>query len=232
MNKKIGRVSATVMGLIAGIIHGIGGIILSLFILLTGGLTSSFFGNVFGNFSYAIGGIVIVVGIVIFVIALLNLIGGCIVRSSRIAGGVLMIITAIPIIVMSLSAVWMTWWLLITGLLSFTAAILAFIPYSDRYKQIYIERKQKKFNQQHQAYQQPYQPQQQPVPSGIMILLFFNTTADISASDTSISASDTLVKINMQKKQTSRYLQVCSNVYIPRLYHCFSQLLVEPDHLL
>jgi hypothetical protein len=171
MSNRIGRVSATVLGLIAGIIHGILGIVLALAVFITGGLTGGLFSSFLGDVGYLISGVIIVVGIVVFVIALLNLIGGCIVRSSRIAGGVLMLITSIPIIIVSIAGAWTSIFmvfLLITGLMSLTAAILAFVPYSARYKQLYVERKQKRFNQnaqqyqQQQPYQQPYQPQQQP----------------------------------------------------------------------
>lgn len=159
MSNKIGRISAFVMGLIAGIIHGIFGILAALAIFLAGG----FMGGFFGSFFYGLGSITIVIGIVIFFIALFNLIGGCIVRSSRIAGGVFMLLTSLPIIIFSLFSYAMIF-ITITGLLSLTAAILAFIPYSDRYKQLYISRKQKTTPGQQQYYQQQQYQQQQYAP--------------------------------------------------------------------
>lgn len=168
MNNKIGRVSATVLGLITGIIHGVFGIIFALLIFLAGSFTGVFLNNILGNFSHVMSGVLIVVGIIVFAIALLNLIGGCIVRSSRIAGGVLMLVSSIPIIIIGIAGMWtssLMIWVLITGLLSFTAAILAFVPYSDRYKALYVERKQRKFNKNTPPPYQPYQPQQQPPPS-------------------------------------------------------------------
>ncbi len=105
--------------------------------------------DILGDFSGIFGGVIIGIAIVIFIIALLNLIGGCIVRRSRIAGGVLMLITSIPIISISTFGSWQyapafTGFFLLTGLMSFTAAILAFIPYSNRYKELYVQRKQQK----------------------------------------------------------------------------------------
>jgi len=139
--KRTGRLSAFIMGLIAGIIHGILGIVVFVFILK---LPTT------GDF------ILSTYEIVIIAIILLNLIGGCIVRKSRIAGGILMITTSLLIIVISWGFLFFTagisFIFVLTGQLSLAASILAFIPYRDRYIQKYKERMQRQYEarQQHQ----------------------------------------------------------------------------------
>jgi heme exporter protein D len=135
--KRRGRTAAFVLGLIAGIIN----IILGVIVLILGGLAagaassfSSFFSM--SNFGFGTGMIWLIVSI-FFVVTLLNLIGGCIVRRSRVAAGVLMLITSIPLICVGLVALavpgsagpLLIIYLLVQAM-SFIAAIIAFIPRS------------------------------------------------------------------------------------------------------
>ena len=134
MNRR-GRTAALVLGLISGIIN----IIIGVIVLILGGLAagaagslSSFFG--LSYFGWGAGVIWLVVT-VFFVVTLLNLIGGCIVRRSRVAAGVLMIITSIPLFCVGLIALAipdaagpLLFMYLLVQLMSFIAAIIAFVP--------------------------------------------------------------------------------------------------------
>lgn len=94
MNKR-GRTSAFVMGLIAGIFNMIFGIIVFFAGMFTVS-TSSMFG-----WDNAAGAAWIVIFLV-FIVVIFNLIGGCIVRSNRVAGGVMMLVTGMPLFIFSL----------------------------------------------------------------------------------------------------------------------------------
>jgi|GEM_PF-2822533 len=93
MNKR-GRTSAFVMGLIAGIFNMIIGIIVFFAGMFTVSTTSMF------GLDNAAGAAWLVIFLV-FMVVIFNLIGGCIVRSNRIAGGVMMLVTGIPLLIFS-----------------------------------------------------------------------------------------------------------------------------------
>lgn len=136
MNRR-GRTAAFVLGLIAGIIN----IILGVIVLILGGLAASAASSLSSFFSmsyFGFGtGMIWIIVTIYFVISLLNLIGGCIVRRSRVAAGVLMLITSIPLICVGLIALavpgsagpLLILYLLVQAM-SFIAAIIAFIPRS------------------------------------------------------------------------------------------------------
>lgn len=102
MNRK-GKTSAFVLGLIAGIFN----IIIGLIVLLVGtsfvSMASSYEASVFTSFW---------VFALMFLFAIINLIGGCVVLSNRIAGGVMMMVTGLPLLI-----------LFIIGTVSATSAI-------------------------------------------------------------------------------------------------------------
>ena len=155
MSKRTGRVSAVVMGLISGIILFIISLIAAIGVFAGGGLVNYMFGFGFGAGTF--------IAIIVFTVGLLNMLGGCIVRRSRITGGIFMIITAVPIIIFSLSSAWLygfMYFVFLLGLLSLTASIMAFIPYSDRYLQQYNASRQRAYTPPQPQYGQPqYQPQ-------------------------------------------------------------------------
>ncbi len=128
-----GRLSAFIMGLIAGIIHGILGILATVGLLVNSPIA---------EFLLPLG-----FGYIVIAFLLLNLVGGCIVRKYRIAGGVLMVITSLFIILYAWGFAFFTigvsFSIVATGQLSLAASILAFIPYRKRYIQKYIERNQR-----------------------------------------------------------------------------------------
>ena len=150
MNQK-GKTSAFIMGLIAGIFNIILGII-----LLLGGLVASSVTYML-NFSAETSMIGIIFGLV-FVVTIVNLVGGCVVGSHRIAGGVMMMVSSLPLLIVSLISVigsamasyydydsaglLFGVFILIIELLSVIAAIIAFsgpkafsVPYGQGYGQ-------------------------------------------------------------------------------------------------
>ena len=167
MNKR-GRTSAFVLGLISGIINLIIGIIMLLGVLIATQTIAFYFG-------YATG--ITIIGIIFFIITVLNFIGGTTCKNNRIAGGVLMLVSAIPLLLVGVLFVTASFGLLLIPivflliqLLSLIAAILAFIPVSrNQYTQYAGQYGQQPSGQppyQQQPYQQqPYQQQpyqQQP----------------------------------------------------------------------
>ena len=149
MNQK-GKTSAFIMGLIAGIFNIILGII-----LLLGGLVASSVTYML-NFSAETSMIGIIFGLV-FVVTIVNLVGGCVVGSHRIAGGVMMMVSSLPLLIVSLISVigsamasyydydsaglLFGVFILIIELLSVIAAIIAFsgpkafsVPYGQPYQ--------------------------------------------------------------------------------------------------
>ena len=156
MSKRTGRVSAVVMGLISGIILFIISLIAAIGVFAGGGLVNYMFGFGFGAGTF--------IAIIVFTVGLLNMLGGCIVRRSRITGGIFMIITAVPIIIFSLSSAWLygfMYFVFLLGLLSLTASIMAFIPYSDRYLQQYTASRQRAYTPPQPQYGQPQYGQPQ-----------------------------------------------------------------------
>lgn len=142
MNKK-GRTSAFVLGLISGIFN----MLLSLFLFLFGIIAST--GTIpFSPFLdvQSLLGLLLALVILIFVAALINLIGGCICRRSRTVGGVMMLITALPLLIVFFAGVvsvttypyygtegafaFLIFYLLIQ-VMSIIGAIIAFIPPKD-----------------------------------------------------------------------------------------------------
>ncbi len=169
MNKR-GRMSAFVMGLIAGIFNMIIGIIVFLAGMFTVS-TSSMFG-----LDNAAGAAWIVVFLV-FIVVIFNLIGGCIVRSNRVAGGVMMLVTGVPLFILSLigtlgttaaysysysygysdfnASLIVCIFIMVIELLSIIAGIIAFVPPSNA--NAYAQ-----YGQPYPGYGQPYG--QQPYP--------------------------------------------------------------------
>ncbi len=167
---KRGRTSAFVLGLIAGIFN----ILLSI-IFLFAGIVASAGSSLLGLGSAT--GIIWAILALAFIAAIINLIGGCICRSNRTAGGVMMLVTALPLLILSLiglislgaypyygleGSIILCVFLLIIELLSIAGAVLAFVPpkttgYS--YGQPYPGYGQMPYGQQpYQGYaQQPYQ---------------------------------------------------------------------------
>jgi hypothetical protein len=121
----------------------------------------------------------------VFIVVILNLIGGCIVRSNRIAGGVMLLVTGLPLFIVSLigtlgtvSAMSYSYsyaysdytaglivgiFVMVVELLSIIAGIIAFVPPSNanayaQYGQPYPGYGQPYGQQPYQGYaQQPYQ---------------------------------------------------------------------------
>jgi hypothetical protein len=135
MNRQ-GRVAAFVLGLIAGIFNIIYGVI----IFILGGVTLGSVGSLasaFGlGYMYNMStGVAWFLLFLYFAFSLINLIGGCIVRRSRVAGGVMMIITSLPFLILSLILMAIP---NVTGpilflyfpfqVMSFIASIIAFVP--------------------------------------------------------------------------------------------------------
>ena len=133
------------MGLIAGIFNMIIGIIVFLAGMFT--VSSS---SVFGLGGVA--GIAWLIVLLVFIVVLFNLIGACIVRSNRIAGGVMMLVTGLPLLVFSVLSMINTLgatalysysyyydatglivgiFIMIIELLSVIAGIIAFVPRSN-----------------------------------------------------------------------------------------------------
>ena len=159
MNKR-GRTSAFVMGLIAGIFN----MIIGVFILFIGMFTvcsTSMFGL------YDFTGVAWLVIFFVFIVVIFNLIGGCIVRSNRVAGGVMMLVTGIPLFVLSLigtlgattafsyyydaTTLIVGIFLMVVELLSIIAGIVAFVPPSSA--KAYAQ-----YGQPYPGYGQPYSP--------------------------------------------------------------------------
>ncbi len=177
MNKR-GRTSAFVMGLIAGIFNMIIGIIVFFAGMFIVSSTS-----MLGPDSAA--GATWLVIFLVFIVVIFNLIGGCVVRSNRVAGGVMMLVTGVPLLIFSLiatlgavSAIPYSYSytydvnnlaffggivLMVVELLSVIAGIIAFVPPNNANAYAH-------FGQPYPGYapqpygQQPYQgyPQQQP----------------------------------------------------------------------
>ena len=89
MNKK-GKTSAFAMGLTAGILNVIIGIIVIIIGTTATSVAASYDADIFGAFW---------IFALIFLITIVNLVGGCVVSGSRIAGGVMMIATSLPLLV-------------------------------------------------------------------------------------------------------------------------------------
>jgi len=159
MNKR-GRTSAFIMGLIAGIFNMILGIVVFLAGMFTVSASSMF------GLNHAAGAAWLVIFLV-FIVVIFNLIGGCIVRSNRIAGGVMMLVTGMPLLIFSLIATlsataaysysyYYDSTSLIVGifvmaieLLSIIAGIIAFVPPSNA--NAYAQ-----YSQPYPGYGQPY----------------------------------------------------------------------------
>lgn len=163
MNKR-GRTSAFVMGLISGIINIFMGIIMLLSFLTLDSFTShSLFGLAGFDSNMA------VIGVLFYLVTVLNLIGGCICRKKRVFGGVLMLITALPLLVLSIvslsasslyGAPTVLLLILLVELLSLISAIISFVPRNEsKYGRPYQKPYQRQTYQQ-QFQQQPYHDQQ------------------------------------------------------------------------
>lgn len=132
--KKRGRTSAFIMGLIAGIINILFGLLLIFALIALSIGANALFGYI--DFS-----ILIVACTVLILITILNLIGGAVCKSNRVVGGVFMVVTAFLLLIVCIAAIAnmsMSYYsdgsevlfvfLILTQLLSITAAILSFIP--------------------------------------------------------------------------------------------------------
>ncbi len=176
MNKK-GKTSSFVMGLIAGSLNIILGIIVLIAGVAATSVASSYGANIFDS---------IWIVALIFVFTIINLVGGCVVSGNRIAGGVMMMVTGLPLLILFIigtinvtstlsdisyysygysgTVIVVAVLMIITELLSVIAAIIAFSgpkAYVPAYGQPY----QGYGQQPYQGYgQQPYQgyPQQRP----------------------------------------------------------------------
>lgn len=166
MNKR-GRTSAFVMGLIAGIFN----MIIGVFIFFIGMFTVSST-SMFGLYDFT--GVAWLVIFFVFIVVIFNLIGGCIVRSNRVAGGVMMLVTGLPLFILSLigtlgattaysfsyyydaTTLIVGIFLMVIELLSIIAGIVAFVPPSSA--KVYAQ-----YGQPYPGYgqsygQQPYSP--------------------------------------------------------------------------
>ncbi len=161
MNKR-GRTSAFVMGLIAGIFN----MIIGVFIFFIGMFTVSST-SMFGLYDFT--GVAWLVIFFVFIVVIFNLIGGCIVRSNRVAGGVMMLVTGLPLFILSLigtlgattaysfsyyydaTTLIVGIFLMVIELLSIIAGIVAFVPPSSA--KVYAQ-----YGQPYPGYGQPYSP--------------------------------------------------------------------------
>lgn len=167
---KKGRTSAFVMGLIAGIVN----LLIGVFLLLAGLLSTPEFGSVLTTVETSTD-VFLFVG-VFFTVTLVNLIGGSICKSNPILGGIFMLITALPMLVLSILFIYALSYIgvnffyvffLLIQLLSLTGAIISFVPKKvQMYSAPYGQYGQQPYGQYEQPYgqygQQPYgQAQQQ-----------------------------------------------------------------------
>ncbi len=110
MNKK-GKTSAFVMGLIAGILNMIMGILM-IFVATAASMSSSYGATITTAWMLAL----------VVILTIINLVGGCVVLSNRIAGGVLMMISGLPMLI-----------IFIVNTVNFTSIIPDFSYYSYGY---------------------------------------------------------------------------------------------------
>jgi hypothetical protein len=147
------------MGLIAGIFNMILGIIVFLAGMFTVSASSLF------GLNNAAGAAWLVIFLV-FIVVIFNLIGGCIVKSNRIAGGVMMLVTGMPLLIFSLivtlsataaysysyyydsTSLILGIFVMVIELLSVIAGIIAFVPPS--------QTKYAQYSQPYPGYGQPY----------------------------------------------------------------------------
>ncbi len=90
MNKN-GKTSSFVMGLIAGSLNIIIGIIVLIAGVAATSIASSYGANIFDSI-WPVA--------LVFVLTIINLVGGCVVSASRIAGGVMMMVTGLPLLIL------------------------------------------------------------------------------------------------------------------------------------
>lgn len=175
MNKK-GRTSAFVLGLISGIFNMIIGLIL----IFVG---TTLFSELSGFGMIDASGILWIF-VLLFVVTIINLVGGCIVLSRRVAGGVMMLSTGLPLLILFIvgtvsttsalssfgylysfddTALIVGGIMILIELLSVIAAIIAFVPpknaYPPTYSQAYPGYRQPPYMPPYQGYgqQPPYQ---------------------------------------------------------------------------
>lgn len=128
-----GRLCALIMGLISGIY----GFIISLFSALA--LISS--NNMYGLQKYT-GSLGVTVGVLLILTSAIYIVGASLVLKRRIAAGVIMIVTSVPLLTISIIDTHTFAGLLLIEIVCLAAAIIAFIPLSYRYLKSYIAKKQ------------------------------------------------------------------------------------------
>lgn len=133
LRKNRGRLCAFIMGLISSI-YG-------LLISLITGIPLIFGDNYFGVNKYS-SDTAIAIGILVILTSGVCVVGASLIRTKRNIGGILMMLTAIPLLVVSVLDSQTFSFLGIIGVVSIAAAIIAFIPLSESYWQKYIAKNQ------------------------------------------------------------------------------------------
>ena len=133
LKRSRGRLSGLIMGLIASII-GV------LFALTTG--LDVWVGNQYSQLSNYRDDTSTLIIILLIIISAISIVGASLVRGKRIVGGVILILTGIPLFVISVINTTAFIVFSVTGLACIASGILALIPLSDSYFQKLLIRQQ------------------------------------------------------------------------------------------
>ena len=157
IKKSRGRLCAYIMGLIAAF--------MGMHIAAIEALTV-FSGSWFYSYTDYGENTVIIIMVLVLLLSVVNIIGAFLIRPKRIAGGVIMLSASVPLFAVAVIDQDLLTIIGVTAFVGIAAAIIAFVPLSDKFIAEHIARvryqESMKAYLSSQPYQQQYQPYQQP----------------------------------------------------------------------